>query len=318
MLALGCAGCGDAPKHPVQERADSSPLGNLRLWVDPASPAATQVAVWQARGNTAAAAAIQRIAREPTAEWLTGDQPPRQAAAARVSSAARSGAVAQLVLYDIPNRDCQNYSSGGANDASSYLNWVRQVAQGIGQNQAIVIVEPDAVDQADSGCLPRNQASLRYALLSQAVAILKRLPHVHVYLDAGNSAWLPARRIAGPLRRSGIAHADGFALNVANFQTTAASIAYGQSLARRLGKQHFVIDTSRNGSGPPGSGPNHWCNPPGRALGTPPTTHTGNPLVDALLWIKYPGASDGECRRGDPPAGVWWPAYALSLASARR
>ena len=81
-------------------------------------------------------------------------------------------------------------------------------------------------------------------------------------------------------------------------------------ISRRLGSAHFVIDTSRNGRGPKGV---EWCNPPGRALGTRPTTATGSPLIDAYLWIKVPGESDGTCRNG-PPAGRWWPRYALGLA----
>ena len=71
-----------------------------------------------------------------------------------------------------------------------------------------------------------------------------------------------------------------------------------------------MIDTSRNGRGPKHD---QWCNPPRRALGTLPTTRTGNPLIDAYLWIKVPGESDGMRRHG-PPAGQWWPQYALGLA----
>lgn len=75
-----------------------------------------------------------------------------------------------------------------------------------------------------------------------------------------------------------------------------------------------MVDTSRNGNGPLGAaGQDAWCNPPGRALGTPPTTRTGDPLLDAYLWIKRPGESDGSCR-GGPSAGTWWPEYALGLA----
>ncbi|MEV4561729.1 glycoside hydrolase family 6 protein [Kitasatospora sp. NPDC049285] len=107
---------------------------------------------------------------------------------------------------------------------------------------------------------------------------------------------------------------------------------------------HFVIDSSRNGKGPwtpaPGTysgDPQTWCNPPpaprgagrcphGRSLGTRPTAATGEALLDAYLWIKVPGESDGSCTRGtagpadpeygtvDPAAGVWWPAQARSLA----
>ena len=80
----------------------------------------------------------------------------------------------------------------------------------------------------------------------------------------------------------------------------------------------FVVDTSRNGNGPyPGDtvdGAPSWCNPPGRALGEPPTDNPGLPRVDALLWIKYPGESDGSCRPGEPEVGAWWPEYALDPA----
>ena len=78
-----------------------------------------------------------------------------------------------------------------------------------------------------------------------------------------------------------------------------------------------MIDTSRNGrgavTGDTNGGPG-WCNPPGRGLGQPPTTRTGQPLVDAFLWIKRPGESDGNCRSGEPSAGTWWLDYALGLA----
>ncbi|MFI0730494.1 MULTISPECIES: glycoside hydrolase family 6 protein [Streptomyces] len=50
------------------------------------------------------------------------------------------------------------------------------------------------------------------------------------------------------------------------------------------------------------------------------------PLVDAYLWIKLPGESDGRCTRNtagtidpeygivDPPAGTWSPDQAHALA----
>jgi endoglucanase len=99
---------------------------------------------------------------------------------------------------------------------------------------------------------------------------------------------------------------------------------------------HFVVDTSRNGLGPwqfPSTYPNDgvaqdWCNPPGRGLGARPAAAplADNPLVDAYLWIKIPGESDGQCTRGtagptdpewgvtDPAAGQWFPQQALQLA----
>lgn len=96
-------------------------------------------------------------------------------------------------------------------------------------------------------------------------------------------------------------------------------------------QKHAVIDTSRNGRGswePPAgkySDAEVWCNPPDRGLGRRPTLESGNPYVDAFLWIKIPGESDGECHRGSvgpadpergltaPPAGSWFPEQAREL-----
>lgn len=96
-------------------------------------------------------------------------------------------------------------------------------------------------------------------------------------------------------------------------------------------QKHAVIDTSRNGRGswepPVGKYPDAevWCNPPDRGLGRRPTLVSGNPYVDAFLWIKIPGESDGECYRGQggpadpergltaPPAGSWFSEQAREL-----
>jgi endoglucanase len=77
-----------------------------------------------------------------------------------------------------------------------------------------------------------------------------------------------------------------------------------------------VIDTSRNGNGPyAGHDSPRWCNPPGRAPGPSPRADPGPAGIDAYLWIKTPGASDGRCN-GGPPAGQFWQRYAVSLARA--
>src|SRR5262249_36875311 len=138
-----------------------------------------------------------------------------------------------------------------------------------------------------------------------------------VYIDAGHPAWQPAAVMAPRLRAAGIDVADGFALNVSNYRATPEVMKYGRELSALVGGKHFIVDTSRNGNGPPeGVNPDSeqaWCNPDGRALGTPPTTNTGDPLCDAFLWVKPPGESDGRCNKG-PAAGMWWPAKALEMA----
>jgi endoglucanase len=324
MLALvALAGCGagahatGATTDPAGEAGHGSHASKAsRLWVNPNSPAAVQAHTWRRQGRLVDARLVSRIAAQPTARWLTGGgQPSAEVAAAVTHAAQRAHAIAEFVLYDIPNRDCHGLSGGGAPDRDAYLEWVRAVMRSIGDHRVIIILEPDAIDQAASGCLSSDEAHERYGMLADATKLIERDRQARVYLDAGSAGWLAPKRIAQPLYLSGISHDAGFALNVANFYTTAQSIAYGRRLSRLIGGKHFVIDTSRNGNGAPTAGPgvNEWCNPPGRALGHAPTTHPGVAGVDAYLWIKYPGQSDGACRSGEPPAGTWWPSYAISL-----
>jgi len=140
---------------------------------------------------------------------------------------------------------------------------------------------------------------------------------------------------------------------------------YQQNMGTAVPTTHFVIDTSRNGQGPldasiyanaPYNQPasfvqtltnGSWCNPPARGLGAHPTARTSVPLLDAYLWVKTPGQSDGTCDAAggarawnyaeyslpgwptdaagqaafdplwsldDPTAGAWFPQQALDLA----
>jgi len=172
--------------------------------------------------------------------------------------------------------------------------------------------------------------------------------------DAGYGVPSAQLGMASRLLQGGIEKADGFFLNVSNYRSNAELVDYGTRLSSCLSIReatgatscsdadlasvggsrltHFVLDTSRNGQAhwmPPAgkySDAQDWCNPPGRGLGAPPTTATGSPLIDAFLWVKRPGESDGSCTRGtagpadpeygsvDPAAGQWWPDYALGLA----
>ena len=298
-----------------------SPLSGRSLYVNPANPAALEARRLLAQGNTHDAGLLQRIATRPVGTWFASESPQLEAQVAALANAANARhKLALIVAYYLPQRDCgAGYSSGGAPTPSAYLDWIGRIAAGIGSGRAIVILEPDAVPDIVAGCLNTNAVHERLELLQQAIAALKRDPGVLVYLDAGNAGWIkPSSKLLAPLRAAGLAEADGFALNVANFESTAASIGYGKALSRKLHGAHFVIDTSRNGNGvdrDPADKPT-WCNPPGRALGQPPTTRTGVAGVDAFLWIKPPGASDGNCRPGAPPAGQWWAQYALQLAAA--
>jgi endoglucanase len=289
------------------------------LYVDPDGLAPRYLRNLQISGRHAEAAAIRRIADQPAATWFTDARPGFADRARKLVGAARAARrTAVVTLYFIPHRDCRQYSAGGARDARTYRNWISSMAGSLRGHRTLVILEPDAVAQSVQGCLGPRATTVRYALLAHAVDTLRAQPGIEVYLDAGHPGWISAERMAPALRRAGATRARGFSLNVANFRTTSENLIYGTTLSRLLSGRHFVVDTSRNGNGPArrGKGDRHWCNPPGRRLGPAPTLRTGHALVDAYLWVKRPGESDGACGSGAPAAGQWYPAYARSLVGS--
>lgn len=323
LLVAGCSsgdagGSGGDQKQGAGARITQQPKEADPFWVDPDGTAARQVAAYEKAGRKDDAEQIRKIAEQPTGEWIGPDNP-EQEARGFTGAADRAGRTALLVLYNIPHRDCGQYSRGGAADGDAYRAWIDAVARGIGDRPATVVLEPDAVLHLVDGCTPEEFHEERYDLLKGAVATLESLKNTRVYLDAGNAGWGRPDQVVEPLKRAGVDAADGFAVNVSNFYSTPDSLAYGKQLSAKAGGKHFVIDTSRNGNGPytGGDPAERWCNPPGRALGEPPTTRTADPLVDAYLWVKRPGESDGECK-GGPKAGQWWASYALALARASR
>jgi endoglucanase len=293
----------------ARQQSNSDPFAGRKLYVDPNSTAKRQAETLR-RSKPQDAALLDQIANRPVARWLGGwVNNIGQEVNSAVTTIAGAGALPIFVAYNIPGRDCGSYSAGGANGSDAYRKWIRDFANGIKGRQAIVILEPDALPGIT--CLSAAGQADRLALMRDAVQVLKA-GGASVYVDAGNASWISADVMASRLKQVDIADADGFSLNVSNYMPTDANIAYGEKLSRLIGGKHFIIDTSRNGKGETNG---DWCNPRGEALGIAPTTNTGNPLVDAFLWVKQPGESDGTCN-GGPKAGSWWTDIALELSRA--
>ncbi|MDP2316474.1 MAG: glycoside hydrolase family 6 protein [Pseudomonadota bacterium] len=298
----------DAQDPPdVAESSDSedAPLGRYSLYVEPDSHPAQQASTWRT-SDPAGAAAMDRMAEQPTATWL-GDWD--NDVARTVDNAVTTGAeqLRVFVVYNIPNRDCGFYSSGGASDADAYATFIDEVARGLDGRLAVVILEPDGL--ALTTCLNADQTVERQEMIAAAVDTLTAAG-ARVYIDAGDSAWISATEMAAKLIAAGIYNAAGFALNVAHTESTPDTIGYADEVRAILGDVHYVADTGRNGIGPDDD--HTWCNPLGRVAGENPTLSTGVPGLDAMLWIKPPGESDGDCN-GGPTAGAWWPEYARGL-----
>ncbi|MDX3573351.1 MULTISPECIES: glycoside hydrolase family 6 protein [Streptomyces] len=372
-----------------------------KFYVDPHSKAAKQALTDFGNGDIGNAVNMAKLASWPQAKWFTEGTPTevRSKVSGLVHRARAVNRTPVLVAYNIPGRDCTQYSSGGAASSAAYRQWIDAFAAGIGNSRAAVVVEPDGTALLPRDCGPTADptgelTAARIADLEYAVRTLKAKPRATVYLDAGNVQWRPVGEMAQRLLDAGVRYGDGFALNVSNTHPTDHNARYGTWIAKcmwfatagpeearghaeRCAGQyyssvapndgtpgnavssadpttwrwtdawfdqnvgtppadelhHFVIDTSRNGLGAwtpePGKymgDPEIWCNAPGRGLGPRPTADTGAPLVDAYLWIKIPGESDGSCTRNtggtidpeygivDPPAGSWWPDQAHTLA----
>jgi endoglucanase len=292
-----------APAQSVFQIVSQTQSNAGNLYVNPNSSAASNASSVSGTDGDM----LRMLASQPTATWFGNWNSDIYNDVHKVVAAAASqNATPVLVAYNIPARDCGGYSSGGSNSVSGYQSWIGSFASAIGSSKAIVVLEPDALAQLS--CLSQADQATRLSLLSGAVATLKANPNTKVYVDAGHASWVSADAMAASLQKANVSQADGFALNVSNFDNNDNEVSYGQQISGKVGGKHFVVDTSRNGKGSSGE----WCNPSGRAIGQKPTTQTGNSMIDAFLWVKTPGESDGNCN-GGPGAGVWWTSYALNL-----
>ncbi|WP_405732248.1 glycoside hydrolase family 6 protein [Streptomyces sp. NBC_01537] len=303
-----------------------------RLYTPPANPDAyRQILRLAQQGDYRDAAGLLAMTRTPQAVWY-GDQTPAEVEAdirETVRDAARDRALPVLALYDIPGRDCSQYSAGGAANTAEYKAWIDAVARGIGRRDALVVLEPDSLALLPSDCgqddAQGTLTAARYAETAYAVHTLEPLAATRVYLDTGHPAWHSVNSIVPRLINGGIADATGFFTNVSNYQTDDANAWYGKLISSCLAyaasggdpaacpnqwwprpdaqswldanvqatpetMKHFVTDTSRNGQGP-------WTPPAGK-------------YTDAQDWCNPPARGLGArptTSPGDPlqDARLW-------------
>ena len=75
-------------------------------------------------------------------------------------------AIPVIVAYHLPDRDaCGHFSAASGPTAAGYQTWISQLAAAIGDSDAIVVVEPDAVPDILASYLDPAQRAERYRLL---------------------------------------------------------------------------------------------------------------------------------------------------------
>jgi len=208
-----------------------------------------------ADGNPAAELAVSNF---QTAIWLdtiasiaggatatgtrTGLQQQLTDAAAQGTTAAPS--LVEIVVYDLPGRDCAALASNGEIPATSaglteyetqYIDPIASILQQFASSpiRVVAIIEPDSLpnvvtNQSKSACAtatPFYESGTTFALNA-----LHAIPNVYNYMDIAHSAWLgwPSNMSATPAvyntvvqgTTAGYASIDGFISDTANYTPT--------------------------------------------------------------------------------------------------
>ncbi len=272
-----------------------------------------------------------------------------------------------FVVYDLPGRDCAAESSAGELSADAageagyqhrFIDVVATAFRAHPEQRIAVVLEPDSLSNLVTNLArPRCKTAEGIYKRGIAYAISKlSLPNVFLYLEAAHAGWLGFPKNidrAAALYKNVLTMAGGpdrvrgFALNVSNYdpavdpaktprdRTSAASdeTGYAADLTRALAKvgvtgKGFVIDTGRDGRAYIRSIASSWCNVKGAGLGERPRA-APSPLIDAYLYVKVPGESDGtsdpnaprfdqtcasdDATPGAPQAGKMFDAYLIDL-----
>lgn len=341
MTGLGLAVTGSATAaatSPADATATSTPTSSsstrtlapgTRFYVNPDGLAAKQARTDLFRHDLADATAMAKLASWPGATWFGDDTPTQVNHKVKdlVRKAAAQRSVPVLVAYDIPLRDCSQYSAGGAQSDADYQAWIAAFAKGLGRSKAVVILEPDALANLPSDCGAATDptgalSAARLADLRYAVGVLEAQPGASVYLDAGNSHWLAVGDAASRLIRAGVAQVQGFSLNVSSTQPTAQSDQYGSWVAKCIwfategpawaaGHTNYCASQYYSASAPNDSLPGdkvsandystwHWTDAWfDKNVGTPPADQLTHFVVDTSrngqgVWTPPPGKYAGD------------------------
>ena len=274
-----------------------------------------------------------------------------------------------FVVYDLPNRDCAALASNGELSVADggvqryktdYIDAIAAALRAHPDQRIALVIEPDSLGNIATNLGNPHCAESEAAYRESVAYAIQELsmPHTFLYVDAAHSGWLGwtdnTTKIATIFQEvltaaGGADKVRGFASNVANYTVLDATselfdyqgnpchdeVTYVQNLAAALAAvgisdKGFIIDTSRNGRGGIRSEWGAWCNVRGAGIGERPAT-SPRPGLDAYVWIKPPGESDGtsdpsaprfdahcagpDSTPGAPQAGQWFDSYFVQLAA---
>ncbi|CAE6490138.1 unnamed protein product, partial [Rhizoctonia solani] len=313
--------------------SDNPYTSDYTVWLSPFYAAEVAAAVKNISDSSVAAKAA-KVANIPTFTWfdVRAKVPTLGTyladAQAKYTSTGKKQLV-QIVVYDLPDRDCHAKASNGelssANGGEAlYKQYIDDIAAWITkypQIRVVAVVEPDSLANLVTNLSdPRCSAAQDVYKRSTIYAIQKlSQPNIYLYLDAGHAGWLgwpanisPAAQLFGNLLKSagGSYRVRGLATNVANYNAitaaspdpiTSANPNYDEQhyisaliplLQQNNFPAHFIVDQGRSGVQNIRDEWGNWCNIEGAGFGLRPGT-SSVAGIDQVVWVKPGGESDG-------------------------
>ncbi|KAF2461330.1 glycoside hydrolase family 6 protein [Lineolata rhizophorae] len=266
-----------------------------------------------------------------------------------------------LVIYDLPGRDCAAKASNGELSydqidvyRSEYIDPIAEIISRYPGIPMALVIEPDSLPNLVTNADLQTCQDSASAYREGVAYALEQLnfDNVVMYLDAGHGGWLGwddnlepgAQEIADAYQRAGspsqvmgvasnVAGWNAFSMNPGEFanaddaqwNSAQDEQRYAELFSPLLEQNgmpgQFIVDTGRNAVQGLRDEWGDWCNVDGAGFGVRPTSDTGDSNVDAFVWVKPGGESDGTsdtsadrydsyCGKPDafkpsPEAGTW-------------
>jgi len=314
----------------VTLKSGTNPFKGQKFWANPYYAAEVDAAV-AAISDESLAASAAKVGEVGTFMWI--DTIDKLSTIPDLIDQVPCGEIAQLVVYDLPGRDCAAKASNGELPVGSldrykseYIDPIRAMLLARPNTAFALIIEPDSLPNLVTNAdLTTCQDSASGYKDGVAYALKQlNLPNVAMYVDAGHGGWLGwndnvkpgAAMLASVYKAAGSPkQVFGVSSNIAGWNAWSKSPGefendpdgqynkaqdekryvslFGAALKSAGHPNHFIVDTGRNGVQDLREEWGDWCNVNGAGFGVRPTATTGDSLTDAFVWGKPGGESDG-------------------------
>ncbi|KAK8062817.1 Exoglucanase 3 [Apiospora hydei] len=259
-----------------------------------------------------------------------------------------------LVIYDLPGRDCAAKASNGELAVGEIDRYKTEYIDGGNRWDSQGEPQPSLCPHHRARLLPNLVTNIDEKACQDSEAgyeegveyALKQLnlDNVVMYIDAGHGGWLgwndnlkpgaeglakglQGRWLPEPAKQGTRDETPGEFSDASDAQWNKAqneklyTEMFGAELKSAGMPNHAIVDTGRNAVTGLREEWGNWCNVNGAGFGVRPTADTGSELVDAFVWGKPGGESDGTsdtsatrydsfCGKPDafkpsPEAGQW-------------